>query len=144
MIEYFKVKNFKSYRDEAILSFVASRKENGPNNDLPLSWYKEIDGKRILKLLIGVGLNGAGKTKMLNGIEYLKEKATVKPQLPTILPDYKPFLLDNESKEMPSELELSYYIDDVNYIYNIKISRDRIEEEELKIKGRGLKIYSRK
>ena len=105
---------------------------------------EEIDGKRILKLLIGVGLNGAGKTKMLNGIEYLKEKATVKPQLPTILPDYKPFLLDNESKEMPSELELSYYIDDVNYIYNIKISRDRIEEEELKIKGRGLKIYSRK
>ena len=63
MIEYFKVKNYKSYRDETILSFVASRKESGPNNDLPLSWYKEIDGKRILKLLIGVGLNGAGKQK---------------------------------------------------------------------------------
>ncbi len=144
MIEYFKVTNYKSYRDETVLSFVASRKENGPNNDLPLSWYKEIDGKRILKLLIGVGLNGAGKTKMLNAIEYLKEKATIKPQLPTISLDYHPYLLDNESKEKNTELEISYYIDNVNYIYNLKISRDRIEEEDLKIKGRGLKIFTRK
>ena len=131
MIEYFKVTNFKSYRDETVLSFVASRKENGPNNDLPLSWYKEIDGKRILKLLIAVGLNGAGKTKMINAIGYLKEKATIRPQLPTILPDYQPYLLDAESKEKNTELELSYYIDEVNYIYTLSISRDRIEEEEL-------------
>ena len=144
MIEYFKLTNYKSYRDETILSFVASRKESGPNNDLPLSWYKEIDGKRILKLLIGVGLNGAGKTKMLNAIEYLKEKATIKPQLPTSQVDYQPFKLDNESREKNTELELSYYIDEINYIYILKISRDRIEEEELKIKGRGMKVYSRK
>ncbi|MBR5715565.1 MAG: ATP-binding protein [Bacteroidales bacterium] len=144
MIEYFKVKNYKSYRDETVLSFVASRKESGPNNDLPLSWYKEIDGKRILKLLIGVGLNGAGKTKMLNAIEYLKEKATIKPQLPTIMPNYQPFLLDNESRDKNSEFELSYYIDETNFIYVLKISRDRIEEEELKIKGHGQKIYTRK
>ena len=144
MIEYFKVTNFKSYRDETVLSFVASRKENSPNNDLPLSWYKEIDGKRILKLLIAVGLNGAGKTKMINAIGYLKEKATIRPQLPTILPDYQPYLLDAESKEKNTELELSYYIDEVNYIYTLSISRDRIEEEELKIKGRGMRIYHRK
>ncbi len=144
MIEYFKVKNYKSYRDETILSFVASRKENGPNNDLPLSWYKEIDGKRILKLLIGVGLNGAGKTKMLNALEYLKEKATIKPQLPIVLPDYQPFLLDNESKEKDTELELSYYIDETNYVYCLRISHDRIEEEELRLKGRAGLIFSRK
>lgn len=63
MIETFTVKNYRSYRDKAELSFVASKKEGSKTNDLPPIWYKEINGKRILRLLLCVGLNGTGKSQ---------------------------------------------------------------------------------
>ena len=144
MIEYFRLKNFMSYRDETELSFVASNK-NGTKDDLPVSWYKIIDGKKILKLLLGVGLNGSGKTKMIRGLSYLRKMATLKPERPFDKPDYRPFLLDDLSCKTATEMWLSYYIDGDNFLYYIKISKDRIEEEELRTQnnGRGTRVYLR-
>ena len=144
MIEYFRLKNFMSYRDETELSFVASNK-NGGKEDLPISWYKQIDGKRILKLLLGIGLNGSGKSKMISGLTYLRRMVTIKPNKPTDRPDYRPFLLDDFSASKPTEMWMSYYIDEENYIYYIKVSRDRIEEEELRLQNssRGTRVYRR-
>lgn len=51
MIESFTIKNYMSYRDTTELSFVASKKEGSKAKDLPPTWYKEINGKRILRLL---------------------------------------------------------------------------------------------
>ena len=41
-----------SYRDPVELSFLASKKEKA--SALPPEWYQEIDGKRILRLLLCV------------------------------------------------------------------------------------------
>ena len=57
MIESFIIKNYRSYRDATELSFIASKKEGSKTKDLPPIWYKEINGKRILRLLLCVGLN---------------------------------------------------------------------------------------
>ena len=143
MIEYFTVKNYRSYRDLTELSFVASKKE-GKKNDLPPAWYKEIDGKRILRLILCVGLNGTGKSKLFSALGYLRMLVISKPQAPTENPEYRPFLLDDHSQEEPTELSLSYYIGDKNYLYSIKISRTRIEEEELKLLSpRVSRVYYR-
>ena len=114
-------------------------------NEVPVSWYKIIDGKRILKLLLGIGLNGTGKTKMIRGLSYLRRLATLKPEKPTEKPDYRPFLLDEYSAKEPTEMWLSYYINEENFLYYIKVNRDRIEEEELRIQtnGRSSRIYRR-
>ena len=80
MIELFTIKNYMSYRDTTELSFVASKKEGGKVKDLPPTWYKEINGKRILRLLLCVGLNGTGKSKMFSALKYLRMIATAKPQ----------------------------------------------------------------
>ena len=60
MIESFTIKNYRCYRDKVELSFVASKKEGGKTGDLSPIWYTEINGKRILRLLLCVGLNGTG------------------------------------------------------------------------------------
>jgi hypothetical protein len=52
MIESFTIKTYRSYRDFTELSFVASKKEGSKTKDLPPVWYKEINGKRILRKLI--------------------------------------------------------------------------------------------
>ena len=48
----FTIKNYRSYRDFTELSFVASKKEGSKTKDLPPIWYKEINGKRILRFLL--------------------------------------------------------------------------------------------
>ena len=68
MIESFVIKNYMCYRDKTELSFVASKKE-GSKSDLPPVWYKEINGKRILRMLLCVGLNGSGKSKMFSALD---------------------------------------------------------------------------
>lgn len=78
MVESFIVRNYMSYRDQVELSFLASKKEKA--STLPPEWYQEIDGKRILRLLLCVGLNGTGKTKMIEALQYLRMLAIYKPQ----------------------------------------------------------------
>lgn len=144
MIETFIIKNYRSFRDRTELSFVASNKEGGKKKDLPPNWYKEINGKRILRLLLCVGLNGTGKSKMFSALRYLRMIATSKPQKPTDKPDFRPFLLDKYSSSLPTELALIYYIGDTCFSYNIKVSSECIEEEELKlVQSRNTRIFYR-
>ena len=130
-----------SYKEQVELSFLASKKEKA--SILPPEWYQEIDGKRILKLLLCVGLNGTGKTKMIDALQYLRMLAIYKPQNPTDSPVYRPFLLDENSKYKPTELSLTYYINNVRYCYYIRISEKRIEEEILKQLSPNLLLYHR-
>ena len=141
MIESFSVKNYMSYKEQVELSFLASKKEKA--SVLPPEWYKEIDGKRILRLLLCVGLNGTGKTKIIEALQYLRMLAICKPQKPTDRPAYRPFLLDEHSKYEPTEMSLTYYIDNICYYYYIKISEKRIEEEILKQVSQNLLLYHR-
>ena len=144
MIESFTIKNYRCYRDKVELSFVASKKEGGKTGDLSPIWYTEINGKRILRLLLCVGLNGTGKSKMFSALNYLQMIATAKPQKPTDKPEYRPFLLDEYSRTQPTDLSLIYHIGDRGYCYRIKISAERIEEEELTIiQPRNPRIFYR-
>ena len=144
MVEYLTIKNFLSYRDRTELSFLASKKEGGADQ-LPPKWYKEIDGKRLLRLLVCVGLNGTGKSKMISAFSYLRTLATLKPEKPTDKPSYRPFLLDDTSKYEPTQMWLSSYFGEDNYEYYIQVSKDRIEVEELRLlAGRGQRVFLRK
>ena len=142
MIEQFTVENYLSYQRKEVLSFVASNKEK--NNKLSPEWYKEIAGKRILRLLICVGLNGTGKTKMFNALNYLRMIATCKPETPSDRPKYRPFLLDDDSRYKPTILSLTYYTEDKCYYYKVLVSRERIEEEELRDVWSNELVYHRK
>ena len=122
------------------MSFLASKKEK--TSALPPEWYQEIDGKRILRLLLCVGLNGTGKSKMFSALSYLRMIATDKPDKPDDRPKYRPFLLDDDSRNKPTVLTISYYIDNISYYYKVAVSADRIEEEVLRQAGNSL-IYQR-
>lgn len=141
MIERFSVENYMSYQNEEVLSFVASNKEKGSN--LPPQWYKEVNGKKILRLLLCVGLNGTGKSKLFSALSYLRMIATSMPEKPTARPEYRPFLLDDESSAKPSLLSLSYYVGTTGYYYKVSISNSRIEEEELRLSEGNALVYSR-
>jgi AAA15 family ATPase/GTPase len=93
-------------------------------------------------MLLCVGLNGTGKSKMFSALNYLRMIATAKPQKPSDKPEYRPFLLDDISFKQPTELSLVYYIGINCYSYSIKISADRIEELKL-INSRSARVFYR-
>ena len=141
MIERFTVENYRSFQKEEVLSFLASNKERG--SELPPQWYKEIDGKRILRLLLCVGLNGTGKSKMFEALNYLRMIIVSKPKNPTDKPEFRPFLLDDESRHKPTVLSLTYYVEDVCYLYRVSVSSERVEEEDLRLVAGNIPVYSR-
>lgn len=140
MIESFSISNYMSYRDKTELSFLASKKEGGEES-IPPYWYKEIGDRRILKLLIGVGLNASGKSKMVSALSYLQKLATIRRDKPSDRPVYRPFELDSDSRNRPTEIWITFYDDNTRYEYYIMVSRDRIEREELKeLKDGGTRV----
>jgi AAA15 family ATPase/GTPase len=130
MIESIKIKNFLSFKDEQEISFVASREVSLNHGDQE-SWYTEIDGTRLLKMLVFIGNNGAGKTNALSAISYLRHIAVNCYSDPEDKPTYKPFLLDDDSRKHPTEITMFYYIGDERFSYRVVLDADYIIEESL-------------
>ena len=130
MIECIKVKNFLSFKDEQEISFVASREISASQSEQE-SWFTEIGGIKLLKMLVFIGNNGAGKTNALSAISYLRHLAVNCYNDPEEKPTYKPFLLDEDSRDLPTEITMFYYIGEERFSYRVVLNADFIVEESL-------------
>ena len=64
MLQELKIKNFKSFRDEVVLSFETSR------NDKYNSVVTMPDGVQLLRFAVVLGANASGKSNLLEAIDY--------------------------------------------------------------------------
>jgi len=126
MLVEFRVKNFRSFRDEQVLSLVAS-------NDTVLEENCATEGKLPLLKAAGIyGPNASGKSNLIKAIDVMRDivlnSANYKPgkKLPV-----KPFLLDDESQKEPSSFEVIFYHGDIRYQYGFSATNERIHEEWL-------------
>lgn len=127
MIQEFKVKNYLSFRNEQILSFEASS-----SNEFETHNCIEIkDDVRILKLGIIYGANASGKTNLLKALEFLRRFILKQKRDKTESTGCIPFLFDEVNAKLPSEFELTFFINRIKYIYSVKIDRKRVLEEKL-------------
>lgn len=133
MLIEFKVKNFRSIRDEQTLSLVATK----ANKELPDCIIdKPLKGLAGLEFLKGAALYGAnasGKSNVLLALKYLadlvEDSATeFKPGDPTWA---EPFKLDPTYKTKPSEFEVTFETDGVRYLYGVAVTSHRVVEEYL-------------
>lgn len=133
MLIEFKVKNFRSIRDEQTLSLVATKANKElPDNviDKPL---KGLAGLQFLKGAALYGANASGKSNVLHALYYLADlvenSATkLKPGDPT---GANPFKLDQKCIKEPSEFEVTFEIGGIRYLYGIAINSKRVVEEYL-------------
>lgn len=68
MIQEFRVKNYKSFRDEAALSFEAT-------NDATFESTHVVEagnGVRLLRLALIYGANASGKSNLLDAFDFLR------------------------------------------------------------------------
>lgn len=130
MIVEFRVKNFRSFRDEQILSFVATKnKTEQVANAIPTGINAV---PNILSSTVIYGANASGKSNLIKAIQYMKAvvigSATKKPDQPF---KQQQFRLDATSKSQDSEFEATFLIDGVRYQYGFSLNSERITREYL-------------
>jgi uncharacterized protein len=131
MLVEFRVKNFRSLRDEQVLSLVASK-------DKSMQDTHTIDTKlsavpRILRSAVVYGANASGKSNLIKALQYMRgvviESATI--ITPGQIYSVQPFRLDSEAINQASEFEVTFIVDGIRYQYGFAMTSQRIISEYL-------------
>ncbi len=152
MIIQFQIKNYRTFKERATLSLVASNYDKQTleeDNVVRLEPFK----LRLLKSAAIMGANASGKTKMVEAIRFMRQfvinssKETQQgEEIPVV-----PFLLSTETEGMPSEFELSFFKQDRIFRYGFEVDRHTVISEWLytkKLKENGkvtkeIELFSR-
>ena len=116
MIVEFRVKNFRSFREEQVLSFVAAKDKEGHeanNISTGISFVPNLLSSTVI-----YGANASGKSNLIKAVQYMRavvlESAHKKPGQPF---KEQRFRLDSDSTNQSSEFEITFIIDGIRYQY---------------------------
>lgn len=142
MLIEFRFKNYRSFRDEAILSMEAVGKIPFENS---LIGYKST---RLLPAVAIYGKNGGGKSNVIRAfwfaIQFIQNAQKMqheKARVPVV-----PFALNDYSSKKPTEFEFDYIVDGIRYWYAFAATREKIVSESLYYapKGQKAQVFVRK
>ena len=131
MILDFRVKNFRSLRDEQVLSLVAAKDKSLQEFNTVPSGLKA--APLLLRSAVIYGPNAGGKSNLIKALQFMRgvvaESALLmKPDQPF---NIQPFLLDAESRKKPTEFEITFILDGVRHQYGFSLTSERVTSEHL-------------
>ncbi len=128
LIEY-RLKNYRCFKDEQVLSMIAS----SDNSNLSNLFSSPINNKiNLLKTVAIYGANASGKTKLLESLNFLdgfvSNSFQRKPNSSIFV---APFLYDDESKKNPTEFEVTFVQNNIRYQYGFSVNQTKVLNEWL-------------
>jgi AAA15 family ATPase/GTPase len=133
MLVDFRVKNYRSIKDDQTFSMVATS-----GNELEdTHTFKPLKTTKSLTLLRSAtiyGANAAGKSNLLKSLKTMQRivlESASKIDRGDKIPGITPFLLDTETKVKPSEFEINFIYDEVRYQYGFSATSTKVIEEWL-------------
>ena len=131
MLVEFRVKNFRSLRDEQVLSLVASKDKTLEDTHTLETGLKAAPS--LVRSAAIYGANAGGKSNLIKALQYMRgvvmESATIIQ--PGQIYAVQPFRLDAESASQPTEFEVTFILDGVRYQYGFAMTAQRIVSEHL-------------
>lgn len=131
MLIEFRVKNFRSLRDEQVLSLVASKDKTMQDTHTQATGISAAPS--LLRSAVVYGANASGKSNLIKALQYMRgvviESATAIQPGQTFA--VQPFRLDADSVNQPSEFEVTFLLDGVRYQYGFGMTAQRIVSEHL-------------
>lgn len=128
MIAEFKIKNFYSIRTEQTISF-----EPTSDKHREYEYCVEVkEGVKLLKFGAIYGANASGKSNILDAISFFNEIMTKIPKDKTTPIDFKPFLLDENSRTENTGMTMVFYLNKERYQLSVELNEKLILNEELK------------
>lgn len=143
MLLQFSVENFKSFKERAVLSLVASSDKDFPEN------YISVGRKNCLKVISIFGANAAGKSNLLQAMTaaILTIRLSNNRQINDPLAFIVPFKFDEECGKKPTSFEFIFTADDgKRYTYGFSATYEKILEEYLYVynSSKASTIFNRK
>lgn len=146
MLLQFSIKNFRTFKDKATLSLIASNYDKDTREHENIV-FNENFGLRLLKSSVIYGANASGKSKLLDAFAFMRffvinsSKESQKGE--TI--DVQPFRLSTETENEPSEFEIIFFYKNALYRYGFEATTDKIVSEWLyhKPKTKEVELFYR-
>jgi uncharacterized protein len=128
----FRVKNFRSLRDEQVLSLVASKDDTLMDTHTMATGIKA--APHLLRSSVMYGANASGKSNVVKALSFMRFMVVRSAQMQAdqLLPA-QPFRLDETSKTQASEFEVTFLLEGVRYQYGFAITAQRVVSEHLLI-----------
>ncbi|AMM26780.1 AAA family ATPase [Variovorax sp. PAMC 28711] len=130
MLIEFRVTNFRSLRDEQVLSLVASKDKTLQDTHTAATGLKA--APHVLRSAVIYGANASGKSNLIKALQYMRgvvaESATIQPNQSFAV---QAFRLDQASGEAPTEFEITFLVDGIRYQYGFAMTRQRVVSEHL-------------
>lgn len=131
MLVEFRVKNFRSLRDEQVLSLVSSTDKTLRDTNTIETGIRA--APTLLRSAVVYGANASGKSNLIKALQYMRgvvvESAIVIQPGQTF--SVQPFRLDGDSAGQPTEFEITFLLDAVRYQYGFAMTAQRIVSEYL-------------
>ena len=136
MLCQFRFKNFASYRDETVLDMEAANIEEFSDTLFPPPGE---NFSPIVPLSAIFGPNAGGKSNAIAALAYLISRVASPVFRSTgegnpfgmVLKSYSPFLFDENSRNQPTEFELTFRTKHAQYHYCLSIFNNAVESESL-------------
>lgn len=132
MIVQFTFKNFKSFKEEAKLSLIASNYDKSTREDENIVTIEKF-GLRLLKSAVIYGANASGKTKLVEALGFMRYfilNSSKESQIDEPI-EIKPFQLSSESSIEPSFFEIIFIYRNTMYRYGFETDKQNIHSEWL-------------
>ncbi len=137
MLIDFKIKNFRSIKEEQTLSLVAGA--TGKDQTRPDSLV-EWEGFKLAKTAALFGANASGKSNIVRAFRFMKSfvsRSATRMNLGDRIREAIPFRLDIESPGMPSSLEITLLLNGTQYVYGFSATAERVLDESLRVRPAG-------
>lgn len=146
MLIQFSVRNFRTFKEKATLSLVASNYDK-ETREIENTTANNIFNLRILKSAVIYGANASGKSKFIEAIMFMRRFAinSSKESQKGEEIDAEPFVLNNESEKQPSEFEVIFLYKGEMFRYGFEVDKDQVVSEWLyhKPKTKEVELFYR-
>jgi len=129
MLVQFRLKNYKSFNAEQVLSLAASSDTNLSNNRIS---PPALGRMKLVRSAVMYGANASGKSNLVSALKFVKDFVRKSyensPDRPIPI---NSFQLDLEISKNPTEFEITFIHQDIRYEYGFSVDRERVHEEWL-------------
>lgn len=146
MLVRFSVSNFRTFKEKATLNLIASnydKETREKENVITNLKYKT----RNLKSAVIYGANASGKSKFMEALMFMRHFAinSSKESQKGDEISVEPFKLSTETESSPSEFEVVFYYNDIQYRYGFEVEKTQVVSEWLyhKPKTKEVELFYR-
>ena len=141
MLLQFSIKNFRTFKEKATLSLVASNYDKDTRETENINLESKFN-LRVLKSAVVYGANASGKTKFFEALMFMKQfviSSSKDSQIGDIIA-VEPFRLNTESEKLPTEFEVVFTHKNLLYRYGFEADKKQVISEWLYYKPKTKEI----